>query len=800
MAHLHTPLPSGEGMGGERIHADAHVAFGGDDTHLWFGVNYLAGVTDLDAVIAVESLGVFVIEVKGVPLSEIELYGQGSCKIRNRPGTKTPLQQALKGQQRLVQFLRSSAGMKHIPFVHVTAAFPRIRRSDFIAKWSHPGVIAQAKSMIFEEDLQSADALRSVLVSAIEHPPIGGGEERRFPLTASAIQSMARAISPDEAVGPTSTDVERMRVVERSLNTTRRQYVQPTDGSGIREALFSGPPGTGKTFRLLEIALGHARAGRNVVLACHNKVLASELRRMLLADVVTGERSENLDVLDVHQLLDRYPNASEDHDSASGFDGWVLAKVRRLIRDGHPTERFSTVLVDEAQDVEDWMYELLRWSSDPDAEWFVAEGRGQALYRDESAAWLTAYKSRVESAKRAHRMQRVYRSGRADHLVARCTHEVSPSLDDIAGFVARHPLVEDQMTLDLGSEEFDRLGEPPALVNLPALPDELSVTEYRDGMVRAYARLIGEELELLERLGSPGDLAILVPKPHAHQQRGNSGDYLAQRVIQALELVGCQYIDQVDSEARRSLRPEGAVRLVTYHSSRGVEAARVLILGFEELGRSMGGPLARQRNLAYVTLTRAKFGCRVAVSAARKGPHLDFVQAAVGAVRREMELAESQTTPDPGPGPIPGELVGEEGEVVRYVAERGFGFIACSDREVFFHLSNVFDVQDVEIVPGLPVWFTSDSQDGKERAIFVASTRPTGLQEPPRQDFSAAVVAEPVGDRGFGFVLSPVHGRVLLHKSVLLGAADNITLGTRVDIKVESGVDGRMRATSAVLS
>jgi cold shock CspA family protein len=165
-----------------------------------------------------------------------------------------------------------------------------------------------------------------------------------------------------------------------------------------------------------------------------------------------------------------------------------------------------------------------------------------------------------------------------------------------------------------------------------------------------------------------------------------------------------------------------------------------------------------------------------------------------------MELAESQTTPDPGPGPIPGELVGEEGEVVRYVAERGFGFIACSDREVFFHLSNVFDVQDVEIVPGLPVWFTSDSQDGKERATFVASTRPTGLQEPPRQDFSAAVVAEPVGDRGFGFVLSPVHGRVLLHKSVLLGAADNITLGTRVDIKVESGVDGRMRATSAVLS
>ena len=126
----------------------------------------------------------------------------------------------------------------------------------------------------------------------------------------------------------------------------------------------------------------------------------------------------------------------------------------------------------------------------------------------------------------------------------------------------------------------------------------------------------------------------------------------------------------------------------------------------------MGGPLARQRNLAYVTPTRAKFGCRVAVSAARTGPHLDFVQAAAGAVRRELELAESAATPDPGL--TPDHFGGEQGEVVRYVAERGFGFIACSDREVFFHLSNVFDVRDAEIMPGLPVWFASGSQDGKE--------------------------------------------------------------------------------------
>ena len=146
----------------------------------------------------------------------------------------------------------------------------------------------------------------------------------------------------------------------------------------------------------------------------------------------------------------------------------------------------------------------------------------------------------------------------------------------------------------------------------------------------------------------------------------------------------------------------------------------MLILGFEELGRSMGGPLARQRNLAYVTFSARSLdaGWRYRRRArVRTSTSFKLQRQESGA---EMELAESQTTPDPGPGPIPGALVGEEGEVVRYVAERGFGFIACSDREVFFHLSNVFDVQDVEIVPGLPVWFTSGSQDGKERATLVA--------------------------------------------------------------------------------
>lgn len=781
-------------MGGERIHADAQLAHG-DDTHLWFGVNYLAGVTDLDAVVAVESLGVFVIEVKGIPLSEIEVYGQGSCKIRNRPGTKTPLQQALKGQQRLVQFLRSASGMKHVPFIHVTAAFPRIRRSEFIAKWSHPGVLAQARSMIFEEDLESPERLRTVLASVVEYPPIGGGDELRFPLTEAAIQSIAKAISPDEAVGPTSNDVERMRVVERSLNTTRRKYTQPDPGDGIREALFTGPPGTGKTFRLLEIALGHARAGRNVVLACHNKVLASELRRMLLADAVSGDRSENLDVLDVHQLLERYPNSPEDYDGASGFDGWVGSKVRRLTRSEQPFERFGTVLVDEAQDVEDWMFELLRWVSEPDAEWFVAEGRGQALYRDEAASWLQEYKRRADGAKRSHRMQRVYRSGRADHLVARLTHEVSPTLDGIPEFLQANPVVEDQMTLDLDGEEFDRLGDPPSLVNLPAVPDELTVAEYRDRMVAAYAQIISEELALLEKLGVPGDLAILVPKPHARQQRGNSGDYLGQRVAMALDLTGCTYIDQVDSDARRSIRPEGAVRLVTYHSSRGIEASRVLILGFEELGRTMGGPLPRQRNLAYVALTRAKFGCRVAVSASRTGPHLDFVQAAAGAVRRELEVADSKMPLMPLSSAD--EIGWHKGEVLRYVTERGFGFIGCNDREVFFHISNVMGLDDSELRTGLRLSFASSVQEGKERVTIAVLQPPASLEAPPLAGRSAAVVVEPISDRGFGFVLSPTHGRVLLHKTVIDGP-DSLVEGARVDIVVEAGADGRMRAKSAV--
>jgi len=79
-----------------------------------------------------------------------------------------------------------------------------------------------------------------------------------------------------------------MKVVEDQLRNSRRKYLVP--GSS-KEVLFRGAPGTGKTFRLLEIALAHAHAERSVLLACYKTVLAAELRRMLLAGQATRAQS-----------------------------------------------------------------------------------------------------------------------------------------------------------------------------------------------------------------------------------------------------------------------------------------------------------------------------------------------------------------------------------------------------------------------------------------------------------------------------------------------------------------------------
>lgn len=808
MATTHTPLPSGDGHAGERAFAVQLGAIAGTGAHLWFGIDYLAGVNDVDAILGIPGVGFFVVEVKAVSLDAIEEYGPGFCRIRNRRDTKTPLQQARKAQIQLVEYLRDVAGIKRPPFFFVSAAFPRIARSEFLAKWQGTAVAAQAAGMLFADDLASENSLRTVLERILVRPPLGGAPARRPTVTERDVQVVRAAIASEAAIAPTANDIERMKGVDERTRSRRRKYLVPGDR---KEVLFQGKPGTGKTFRLLEIAIAHSRAGRHVLMATYNMVLAAELRRMML---VERERADSVnsmgavDVVDVFQLLNRYDWHEDDFGGADHSHN-ASRKVRRLQDMSQPLDVYGTVLVDEAQDLEDWAYELLKWHASADAEWFASDGNGQALYRDTKAPWLQAYAARSRQAKTTQRFDRVLRTAKADFWVAQCTFECSPDMSALDTWMAKHPLTAPapaddpadvaQLALDIESlsfvdEQFDRLGSPPVLSNLPFVPESLSDSAYRQAQVEAYERLIGEELAILNDLGTPGDLAILVP--HTHKKHG-----MGSRVVEAMKMLGVPFVDQVAEDARRSLRSEGAVRLVTYHSARGVEASRILLLGLEDLGRVTGGPENRQRNLAYVALSRAKHGTRIVVPSSRTGPHLDFVRSLVGRVKAELDAA-------PTPCPTPTNRRSDDrkpewikGQVVRVVAKRGFGFIEHEKGETFFHFNALFGLDEDEVSPGTPVVFSVVAVADGQRASIVADQEPAQLQAAAANGLVPAIVSEPIGDRGFGFALSPfVNGRILLHSRTLEGIRkDHIESGQRLDIEIQVDSDGRARALRATL-
>lgn len=786
MSVVHTALPTAApGHRGEADFARRLVDLGDERLHLWFGVDYLPGVSDLDVLVCHTDLGFFAIEVKAVTLDAIEDYGPGHCSIRGRHSHLTPLQQARKAQVKLTEYLRNVGRVQRPPFIHVTAAWPRIARSTFNERWLHPAVEAQAASMLFNEDQLTGKALEERLRHLTTDPAMGAAISRPAAVAPDVLDGMIAALSPRSVSPPSTTERARIGHIEDQLRGAVRAHHTPGQKEPV---LFLGAPGTGKTFRLLEIALAHAQAGRTVLFACFNKVLAADLRRLLHTSESFRAVADLIDVVDIEQLFQRYTDLGYEPDYNRS-----RARAVSALREGPPPEApFDTLLVDEAQDLTQWGFELLDWLASPTADWFVAEGRGQSLYNDDPSPWLQTYAAR---AKKEH-LRRVFRTARMDFLVAQVLHELSPDTEAVEAWLeAKQPreAADAQLSLDL-AEEFDRPGQPPNVVNLKADDShaEASWRETRPVVVAEYRRVIQAELQRLEAVGSAGDLAILVPGTHDKRSE-------AAWVVDALNELDVPFLDQVDDEQRRNVVPPGHVRLVTYHSARGIEAGRSLVFGMEALHTI--GPLNRQRNLGYIALSRARFGTTIAVSPYKSGEHVEFIKAVVGRMSVLQPPASEALN-----GRLDGSAVGDPldwriGAITRLNRERGFGFLTddATREEVFFHVRCLFGLAPDRLTQGLRLRFIAlDGVTGR-RTTMITPEPPPWLTHALSDGAVPAVVVQPIGDRGFGFLLSPcIDGRIFLHEKQLagLGRAD-LAYGSTLRVVVELGPDDRPRALHA---
>jgi len=89
------------------------------------------------------------------------------------------------------------------------------------------------------------------------------------------------------------------------------------------------------------------------------------------------------------------------------------------------------------------------------------------------------------------------------------------------------------------------------------------------------------------------------------------------------------YIDYVDKSSRKFIAPDGKIRVVTFHSSRGLEASNVLILGIEKLQQLSRFTKVEPSRLGYIAISRAIFNLVICFRSSKKNKLTEFIEDAV---------------------------------------------------------------------------------------------------------------------------------------------------------------------------
>ena len=205
-----------------------------------------------------------------------------------------------------------------------------------------------------------------------------------------AIDEIIAALNPTARPRPTISDLARLQVIERQVSRDTIRKAPPNEGARI---LLRGHPGTGKTFRLLQIGLAHAYEGLKVIFVCFNKTLGADIRRLLKLSDRLRLTEHEIDVYDVFQFAAEYTAGDElgfDHSMTHSEWGELVVEGMREAKNIGELEVYDTVLVDEAQDMEQWQLELVSLLCRERGTLCIAVGRGQELYGDGAAAsaWL----------------------------------------------------------------------------------------------------------------------------------------------------------------------------------------------------------------------------------------------------------------------------------------------------------------------------------------------------------------------------------------------------------------------------
>lgn len=611
---VHSSLPENlPGRFGEHKFASWIAGAADDVTSLWFNVNHLYGVGEIDALISHPSVGFVVVEVKGHSIKQVAGYSADGRKVAfGEVSRKNPALQAHEQAQKLKGWFGPQRPGRRPPWVHSLALWPNIARADWVSRFGPESAASRdSEFMVFTEDLVSfADFIQRVNL-IIRNPRFGVTPPSRvFDIDEESLDHFVGLLSQggdfELPVGPTATAVAS---AFKFSSSAAKEKSLPEHWRAKR-LVVEGPAGSGKTQTLLRIGLEHLAEGRRVLFACYNKTLAAEVRRELTGKTVGSLDSEFL-AFDYYELAKfLQPSLRVPYRTANAADGDSFGEYLSAVSETTRVDQldeFDVVLVDETQDITDEQWKLVQSVCGKETYIAIALGSRQELYREGPSEAVLRWAEKAESSKLKRRFRDAAQGFYVGQAFAHMNFD-SGKLDPTESILW---MEKQRATKQVSSAKADQLdfGGDDFVGSVIKVSDAPTVQE-------DVRRLIGK----MARHKEPVNALIVVGGKKSPPYRW---------AVEQLEALDLKYFDLVQTENRRVSPPRSAIRISTAHSARGLEADYVLVLDFNRICEWIG----LGHRLSYIALSRARIETVVS-RASGAGPYLMALSEIVAAYSR----------------------------------------------------------------------------------------------------------------------------------------------------------------------
>jgi len=613
MATIHTELPTDRpGHHGEYVVGQTLKTFSNPELEIWFDVNYIPGVPDLDLIIADNQVGLYVLEVKSMKLNAIQKFTMSEFVLRENVIKTHPKSQILTSSIKFRDHLKRFPKLKekhNLPFIQASVLWSEITRRDWKERFTGPDVSGFEEMCLFKDDLESYNKLISGMQRLWDKPLLG----TRVPQLARCIHGEMDAFRSAIAPGKHKVEISESMSDElaRPVKDSKRIADKYQPGKPHKVSI-QGAPGTGKTTILRELGLKNLAAGARVLHVCFNKVLAADQKREYQILRKSVEEYGFIDVFDIWELYKEI-----GHQGGIRGESQILENVKSYLasEEGATFIKYDVILIDESQDLRDDFFRVVELIARPTSAWFIAYGKGQEtnnFIKDEShpSPWLKDFLLESDS----NYLKRSFRNSTKAFLLAQSFWEKFPNLVEAKEWLSvkftLSPAVDVQFELDL---------------EIPQTKNDFRVEILPSGKKRkAFIKnVVLSAIEDARRANRGGDLlvAVLAPSTKKVKVDDESIESSYELVKEVLEEVSVNFNldfhDLVPKEARREVPKIGAIRLVTLQGVRGLSASHVIVFDLLQLekwvkrdGGSIKPPLI---NLTYIALSRSKSSTIVAI-------------------------------------------------------------------------------------------------------------------------------------------------------------------------------------------